>query len=255
MTRCFTLVKENVLISLYARRPVKLVTGRDLRTKKVVGSLVVLALLLVALFGAGISTGIFGAFAQGSCSTKDQTHVVQWGDTLGAIAAGAHTSVQSLATHNGIANPNLIFVGQRICIPRSSTVPVSMQPVSVSMSGLSAIGASNLFPYGQCTWWANQRYFQLHGVFVPWTINSNAFQWTARAYDFRWHVSSTPSVGAIVDFQPGVQGASNLGHLGVVETILGNGRLVVSNMNWNGGVGVVSYVQFSPGPGVTFITR
>ena len=123
------------------------------------------------------------------------------------------------------------------------------------MNALPAIGSSNLFPYGECTWWANQRYFQLHGVFVPWTVNADAFQWSARASDFGWQVSNTASVGAIIDFQPGVQGASNLGHLGVVEQMLGNGRLLVSNMNWNGGLGVVSYVQFTAGPGVTFITR
>ncbi len=215
----------------------------------------VCVLLAIALFGAGISTGVFGAFASGDCSANDQTHIVQWGDTLGAIAQSTHTTPQSLAAHNGIANPNLIFVGQRICIPSSSSSTVSMQPISVSMNALPAIGSSNLFPYGQCTWWANQRYFQLHGVFVPWTVNSDAFQWSARASDFGWQVSNTPSVGAIIDFQPGVQGASNLGHLGVVEQMLGNGRLLVSNMNWNGGLGIVSYVQFTAGAGVTFITR
>jgi surface antigen len=243
------------LLSLPAHRRIKLIARRSHLSKRAISSLLVCGLLTIALFAAGVSTGIFGAFASGSCAASDQTHIVQWGDTLGAIAQGAGTTAQSLASHNGIADPNLIFVGQRICIPRTSTSTMSMQPIMVSMSAQPAIGANNLFPYGECTWWANQRYFQLHGVFVPWTVNSNAFQWTARANDFGWQVSTIPSVGAIIDFQPGVQGASSLGHLGVVEQMLGNGRLLVSNMNWNGGLGVVSYVQFTAGPGVTFITR
>ncbi|HEY7415701.1 MAG TPA: CHAP domain-containing protein, partial [Ktedonobacteraceae bacterium] len=52
---------------------------------------------------------------------------------------------------------------------------------SGSSSGNAAVGTRNLFPYGQCTWWADQRYHQLHGVYVPWVINANAWQWVARA--------------------------------------------------------------------------
>jgi surface antigen len=117
------------------------------------------------------------------------------------------------------------------------------------------IGTGNYFPYGQCTWWANQRYFQLHGVFVPWRTQSNAWQWTARAYQFGWHVSRLPTVGSIIDLQPWVQGAYGLGHVAVVERVLRNGHVIASNMNWGAYPWRVTYVQFAPGPGVTFIHR
>ena len=57
-------------------------------------------------------------------------------------------------------------------------------------------------------------------------------RWTARAYDYHWHVSSTPSVGAIVDLQPWVKGAYTLGHVAVVERIFANGDVIASNMKW-----------------------
>ena len=44
-------------------------------------------------------------------------YVVKRGDTLGAIAKKYNTTVKVLAAHNGIKNPDLILVGQKIRIP------------------------------------------------------------------------------------------------------------------------------------------
>jgi LysM repeat protein len=44
------------------------------------------------------------------------THVVSAGETLAAIASKYGTSVDSLASANGLANPNLIRIGQQILI-------------------------------------------------------------------------------------------------------------------------------------------
>jgi surface antigen len=138
-----------------------------------------------------------------------------------------------------------------------ATTPPSNTPVSTSTTSAQTIlptqGSMNLFPYGSCTWWANQRYFQLHGIFVPWRTQSNAWQWTARAHQFGWHVSKYPVVGAIIDLQPGVQGASWAGHVAVVERILSNSDVIASNMNWGEYPWKVTYVEFAPGPGVTFL--
>lgn len=122
-------------------------------------------------------------------------------------------------------------------------------------SNNAPVGAGNVFPYGQCTWWADQRYYQLHGVFVPWTINANAWQWVARAEQFHWMVSQMPQVGDILVLQPGVQGAGSLGHVAVVEKVLSNGDVIASSMNWGSDPQNVTYVQFAPGPGVAFVRR
>ena len=67
---------------------------------------------------------------------------------------------------------------------------------------------------------------------------------------------SVPAAGATVVFQPGVQGASGLGHAAHVEAVYGNGWFLVSEMSffWNGGGwGRVSFRYAHVGWGVTFI--
>ncbi len=213
----------------------------------ILGHACVLVMIGLVVLGGIVGQQLFGAFAKSPCSSGDHAYTVVSGDTLSAIAAHYGTTWQQLASYNHIRNPNLIYVDQIVCIPGAHSGSPSQGPAP-------ARGTGNYFPYGQCTWWAAQRYYQLHGVYVPWTTNADAWQWTARAYDYHWHVSSSPSVGAIVDLQPWVQGAYGYGHVAVVERVLGNGDVIASNMNWWPYYWEVTYVQFYPGPGVTFIT-
>jgi len=48
---------------------------------------------------------------------RDSIHIVQRGETLSGIAARYGTSMWTLARMNGIANPNRIYVGQRLVVP------------------------------------------------------------------------------------------------------------------------------------------
>lgn len=205
------------------------------------GHICVLLVLVVLLFGSGWGTSIRGVFARAACAPGDTVYRVVPGDTLGGIAGRYSANWQHLAAYNHIPAPYTIYSGENVCIPARTT----RQPVR---------GQGNFFPYGQCTWWANQRYHALHGIYVPWTSQSNAWQWTDRAYQFSWNVSSRPSPGAIIDLQPWVQGAYGLGHVAVVERVLGNGHVIASNMNWGAHPSRITYVEFSPGSGVTFIT-
>lgn len=50
---------------------------------------------------------------------SDTVYTVKGGDTLSAIAAKYGTTYQKLASYNGISNPNIINVGQKIKIPSS----------------------------------------------------------------------------------------------------------------------------------------
>lgn len=52
-------------------------------------------------------------------ATGGTVYTVQKGDTLSKIAAKYGTTYQKLASYNGIANPNIINVGQKIKIPGS----------------------------------------------------------------------------------------------------------------------------------------
>lgn len=136
----------------------------------------------------------------------------------------------------------------------SSGLAGTLTQVHASSQEAASKGHNNPFPYGSCTWWADQRYHQLTGIYVPWTTRADAWEWTARARQFHWHVSKAPAKGSIIDLQPWVQYAYGLGHVAVVEKVLANGRVIASNMSWGAHPRQVINVEFSPGPGVTFIT-
>ncbi len=226
-------------------------------------SIAIAAGLLAIVLLLGVSTGGVSAHTlNATCSRGDRVYTVVRGDTLGKIASRYRTSWSTLAAHNHLVRPNLIYSGQTIClrggpaVSRSSRKHTTSRHTSQMLTTNSApIGHSNVFPYPACTWWADQRYYQLHRYFVPWHVNAMAWQWSARAHQFRWNVSSRPSVGSIVDMQPWVQGAYGAGHVAVVERVLHGGTVIASSMNWGANPCAVVYMQVRPGSGITFIRR
>lgn len=153
------------------------------------------------------------------------------------------------------SNPNL--VAQQAATATAVSHPGSggynPPPGGPYYGGSGGSGGPNRFALGQCTYWANLRYHQLTGYWVPWL--GNAYQWAAGAQASGWVVSSTPRVPSIIVLQPGVQGASGLGHVGIVERINNDGSVYTSNYNWyvGGGWDILSYYTFYPGPGVSFV--
>ncbi len=220
----------------------------------VAGHVVVASLLGIILLSSAFGSTLLGAFAQSACSNGDQTYMVVSGDTLGAIANRYHTSWQSLASYNRIANANVIYINEHICIQGNHSTANGGGGTTYSGTAHETRGWSNPYPYGQCTRYADARFQQLHGYFVPWTSNANAWQWKDRAYQFGWRVSSSPSVGAIVDLQPWVQGAYSFGHVAVVEQVLSDGSVIASNQNWGVYYWEVTNSHIFPGYGVTFIS-
>ena len=105
--------------------------------------------------------------------------------------------------------------------------------------------------FGVCTWYAWYRHQAL-----PLLNLGNAGSWPANARRLGLRVLSRPVRGATVIFAPGVQGASSVGHAGVVQRVLSHGWLMISEMNfyWNGGGwGRVDYRYVHVGQGVSFI--
>lgn len=172
-----------------------------------------------------------------TCAVK-----VTSGDTLGAIAAHYHTTYQQLAAWNRISNPNLIFIGE--CLRVSASAPSVAPTAVVAPTGrVKAAGWRNLYvdkygnPNGQCTWYAAQMAVDdLNGL-------HNAWQWPAYARAKGIPTGSTPRVGAVVVFAPGVQGAGGIGHVAIVTAMLTGGKFQIREMNRTG----VPSLDGSPG--------
>ncbi len=192
--------------------------------------LIVLAMVIpVGVEGHAKGFGLFPSIVNMVSSKSNDT---------GLIAAQAATA--TAVTQDGYDQGNKTYAG------------VVTGPANYGGSvSASDAGSLSRFFYGQCTYWANMRYHQLTGHFVPWL--GNAGEWAYQAPAYGWAISSQPKVPSIIVLAPGVQGAGWYGHVAVVEKINTDGSVQTSNWNWVGGWAVTTYVNFTPGPGVHFV--
>jgi surface antigen len=125
-------------------------------------------------------------------------------------------------------------------------------PEAVHISAADYGSLSHFF-YGQCTYWANMRYHQMTGHWIPWL--GNAYQWAYQAPSYGWTLSTTPNPhgSSIMVFSPHAEGAGAYGHVAVVESVNSDGSVTTSNWNWGGAWATLEYRTFYPGPGVSFI--
>ena len=79
-----------------------------------------------------------GSMASGS----GESYIVQRGDTLSKIAARFSTKVSTLASINGISNPNLIYIGQIIYLSGNGSGSNSAGGNNGSVSGSTSVGSS-----------------------------------------------------------------------------------------------------------------
>ena len=111
---------------------------------------------------------------------------------------------------------------------------------------------ANTYPWGQCTWGAaHLAYDNLNNL-------GNARDWLWNAQRRGLPTGYMPRVGATVVYQPYVQGASWLGHVAHVVSVLSGGRFVIEEMNYQEGGGVGGFGKWSyrtswVGAGVSFI--
>lgn len=164
--------------------------------------------------------------------------------TLGGIARYEHVSLTALERANPqVHNPNLIYVGEKIYLPGSAPTPtVHVTTVPPVRQGRSP----NHYPYGWCTWGAaNLAHDNVDHL-------GNAWMWIYNARARGLPTGTVPRVGATAVFQPGVQGASSLGHVAHVVAVGKNGYFEVEGMAapyW----GRYSFSWVHTGRGVSFI--
>lgn len=95
------------------------------------------------------------------------------------------------------------------------------------------MAGQNTYAWGQCTW-----YVAGQESWIPGGLG-NAADWFA---NYTGPKGSTPIAGAVAVWGPGNESAqapaSSEGHVAIVESLQANGLPTVSEMNFNGGVGV-----------------
>jgi LysM repeat protein len=70
------------------------------------------------------------AAAPAAASTGNTVHIVQRGEYLTSIGRQYGVSATAIAQANGLANPNLVFVGQRLIIPSGDASSAAAAPVA-----------------------------------------------------------------------------------------------------------------------------
>ncbi len=84
-------------------------------------------LVVPGLGGSGVAAG----------ASSSGAHVVARGESLGSIAARYGTTVAALTQANGISDPNLVYVGQRLVIPGTGAAAVAAPPPAPVAGGSS----------------------------------------------------------------------------------------------------------------------
>ncbi len=179
-------------------------------------------------------------------------YTVKANDTLDSIAAKFGTTVQNITVFNDLELSGLV-PGNRIVLP-SGIVPTTERPGYVAPfaargfaygttrfaggfggGDLQVINpysliSSNIYSFrnsganGQCTWWAIERRAAM-GLALPGGILGNAAEWAYTLGHAGFVVNSTPSRGAVI------QNGGGYGHVGVVESVNGDGSITISEMN------------------------
>ncbi len=185
-------------------------------------------------------------------------YTVKAGDTADTLASRYKASKERIVSFNDleISGPQ---VGSRIVIPGGvlpeEQRPGYQAPLRSSSTGsyagtdgyrvnssIRSASAGNRYAWGNCTWYAYERRVQMgRPVGSFW---GNAKTWAYYAAGEGYVVNRTPVRGAIL-----VDMAGYYGHVAIVEEVLGNGNIVISEMNnyAYGGFGVVNKRTISAG--------
>lgn len=108
--------------------------GHWLQNKKMNSVRLIAAVGILGAMAVALVTMYTGGAHAAACANP---YTVNFGDTLGSIANRFGTNVETIAHNNGIANVNLIFPGQQLCVTKASPAThTSTQSSSTSIEGM-----------------------------------------------------------------------------------------------------------------------
>lgn len=203
-----------------------------------------------AILVATILSSNAGAIKDTDSGAKAVTTVkkvtVQPGDSLSSIAEKYKTTwVRLYDANKNVIDPDLIHPGQKLVIPNkdvaledryaqltdAQSVTTNQTATSSYVSAVSPqvnyrTVSGNTYDWGQCTWYVKNRRPDIGSYW-----GNAGYSWISYANAAGFATGATPRAGAV---------AAQAGHVAYVESVKGR-QVTVSEMNWNGGVGVVSY--------------
>lgn len=188
--------------------------------------------------------------------TSGLLHTVASGDTIEAIAGKYNSNAERIKTVNNLELTS-IANGQRLIIPDGVKPAPVVAPRATQSFGGDLGGArissnvyataGNRYAPGNCTWYAYERRAQMGRPVGSFWGNANTWASSARAAGYL--VNRSPAAGAVL-----VDQAGYFGHVGVVERVLENGDIVISEMNnyAYGGFNIVNNRTISAGQAAAY---
>lgn len=192
-------------------------------------------------------------------------YTVKAGDTVDSIATKYGVDKERVISYNDL-ELSQAKEGQNLIIP-GAVLPENERPGYVAprapvqtrtatggdlggsrLNTRLAATAGNRYAFGNCTWYAYERRMQLgRPVGSFW---GNAKTWASNAAAAGYTVNRVPAPGAIL-----VETAGYYGHVGVVESKLPNGDIVISEMNnyAYGGFNIVNSRTISAGQASNYL--
>lgn len=183
-------------------------------------------------------------------------HKVSGSDNLQALAKKYKVSEDAIVNYNNIADRKLVE-GKDIIIPdgvkptkaeeeaEKAKATKKVETTNITVNNMASSGYSvsegNSYSYGYCTWHAANRRAAI-GKPIPnrW---GNAISWASSARAMGYSVDGNPRAGDVLYHK--YQGGA--GHVAYVEEVNADGSILVSDMNYNGGWGRVSYRTVTTG--------
>ena len=167
---------------------------------------------------------------QSKIDDANRQYAQQQADAAGSANPG-QSAPQPTKPGNSTSSGNM--TPQQPSNPVQPSPPSPPSVPSTTGQGTHNGDYGNMYPAGQCTWYAYNRRAEM-GIGTPSYLH-NGGEWylTAPAYGLR--VDHNPQVGAAISFLPGQDGADgSYGHVAVVEAVYGDGTFLISEMNWGG---------------------
>jgi surface antigen len=171
-------------------------------------------------------------------ASTQTSYTVVAGDSLWGIATSHNMALaELLALNTNITTDTIIHPGDVLVVASSdyangnsvSSSAVADNADLANQVTSSNVSSENTYPFGQCTWYVKDQ--------VSWVGNwwGNAVDWKTSALNAGRTVNTTPTVGSVAYFAPGVQGVrTQYGHVAVVDSVNADGTITISEANYAG---------------------